>query len=428
MACNRQFNQHSGHLPGVCCSMQPVATYICALLTAVSQGGCSSTYWAAKSFCISGTLPCHYFAIPLSLWFLLLQTQALYAHHDPHEQHVGLIEKKRKEKTLPFAVNLMRSQVLYRAAQVWFGTLTGKTGFRLWAWHRELLRTVRIWPWGKIHYQGMNARTSHYPTNAFDGAADSSSDHWHIITLLTLLHTDNSLFQCSSLPHYHLVNALDIPAGTRSYNWHNITLSMLLHTEASLSVLRLIILLTFLMFLQIQAQAHRMGLSTTRRGCREACPTSPMLTFWRTKSQRMMLQTTLRHAAGCMTRRCISSESELVRLRQSKKLRRVESRSLKSRACFQYVRMDHCNVEQGQNCWVWCLCYVHCSNLDAVFWLFSRSLGGLYLSSMCVKCSCLTILWWVDSELFSGWSVCMYDLVAALYIRQFVPYWQTYTT
>ena len=27
-------------------------------------------------------------------------------------------EKKRKEKTTPFGVNLMRSQVLYRAAQV----------------------------------------------------------------------------------------------------------------------------------------------------------------------------------------------------------------------------------------------------------------------------------------------------------------------
>jgi len=29
-------------------------------------------------------------------------------------------EKKRKEKTTPFGVNLMRSQVLYRAAQVLF--------------------------------------------------------------------------------------------------------------------------------------------------------------------------------------------------------------------------------------------------------------------------------------------------------------------
>ncbi len=29
----------------------------------------------------------------------------------------SLLEKKRKEKTTPFSVNLMRSQVLYRAAQ-----------------------------------------------------------------------------------------------------------------------------------------------------------------------------------------------------------------------------------------------------------------------------------------------------------------------
>ncbi len=30
---------------------------------------------------------------------------------------VGIVTKKRKEKTTPFSVNLMRSQVLYRAAQ-----------------------------------------------------------------------------------------------------------------------------------------------------------------------------------------------------------------------------------------------------------------------------------------------------------------------
>jgi hypothetical protein len=31
----------------------------------------------------------------------------------------GLVSEKRKEKTTPFGVNLMRSQVLYQAAQVW---------------------------------------------------------------------------------------------------------------------------------------------------------------------------------------------------------------------------------------------------------------------------------------------------------------------
>ncbi len=38
-----------------------------------------------------------------------------------HQQCMGscqLLEKKRKEKTTPFGVNLMRSQVLYRAAQL----------------------------------------------------------------------------------------------------------------------------------------------------------------------------------------------------------------------------------------------------------------------------------------------------------------------
>ena len=33
-------------------------------------------------------------------------------------------EKKRKEKTTPFGVNLMRSQVLYRAAQTQTGDIT----------------------------------------------------------------------------------------------------------------------------------------------------------------------------------------------------------------------------------------------------------------------------------------------------------------
>ena len=112
------------------------------------------------------------------------------------------------------------------------------------------------------------------------------------------------------------------------------------HTDNPLSVLRLVTLLTLLTSLQTPAKAHHTGLNTTRHGCLEVCPTSLTLTSWRTKSLRMMLQTTLRHAAGCTIRRCISSESESVRLRQSRKVTRVESaKSLKSSlwiiACFQ---------------------------------------------------------------------------------------------
>ena len=35
----------------------------------------------------------------------------------PLQMHANRKEKKRKEKNTPFVVNLMRSQVLYRAAQ-----------------------------------------------------------------------------------------------------------------------------------------------------------------------------------------------------------------------------------------------------------------------------------------------------------------------
>ena len=35
-----------------------------------------------------------------------------------------MVEQKRKEKTTPFGVNLMRSQVLYRAAQEWWSKYT----------------------------------------------------------------------------------------------------------------------------------------------------------------------------------------------------------------------------------------------------------------------------------------------------------------
>ena len=40
----------------------------------------------------------------------------------PYNLKCGAIEKKEKEKTAPFGINLMRSQVLYRAGQVWSQT------------------------------------------------------------------------------------------------------------------------------------------------------------------------------------------------------------------------------------------------------------------------------------------------------------------
>jgi len=42
---------------------------------------------------------------------------------------LGPRRKKRKEKTTPFGVNLMRSPVLYRAAQVWPKDTTGRNQY-----------------------------------------------------------------------------------------------------------------------------------------------------------------------------------------------------------------------------------------------------------------------------------------------------------
>ena len=40
----------------------------------------------------------------------------------PYNLKCGAKEKKEKEKTAPCSINLMRSQVLYRAGQVWSQT------------------------------------------------------------------------------------------------------------------------------------------------------------------------------------------------------------------------------------------------------------------------------------------------------------------
>ena len=51
-------------------------------------------------------------------WLCSSLAMLMYAWHLAEAPYAAsLLEKKRKEKTTPFGVNLMRSQVLYRAAQ-----------------------------------------------------------------------------------------------------------------------------------------------------------------------------------------------------------------------------------------------------------------------------------------------------------------------
>ena len=69
--------------------------------------------------------------------------------------------------------------------------------------------------------------------------------------------------------------------------------------------------------LQMQAKGCHMVQRTTRPGCPEASPTSPMWTSCSIRSLRMTLPTTLKHAVGCTTRLCTSSGAGWQRLTKS---------------------------------------------------------------------------------------------------------------